>query len=132
MLRRRSARHGCPVRLQQPSCMRSRVPLLFGRLHIARQLSVVTETMAPKHVKKAHYSCHLQVINVDNSTAAPSVLLVLDNRRYLFNAGEGIQRHFIEYKQKMRQVGSSSSSRSAGACSQAAKLQPFTVQNWQR
>jgi ribonuclease BN (tRNA processing enzyme) len=49
---------------------------------------------------------HAQVLNVDNSTASPSVLLVLDNKRYLFNAGEGIQRHFIEYKQKMRQITS--------------------------
>ncbi|WIA31761.1 hypothetical protein OEZ86_002633 [Tetradesmus obliquus] len=63
--------------------------------------------MAPKHAqKKAHYSSHLQVFNVDNSTASPSVLLVLDSKRYLFNAGEGIQRHFIEYKQKMRQITS--------------------------
>ncbi|WIA11634.1 hypothetical protein OEZ85_011737 [Tetradesmus obliquus] len=63
--------------------------------------------MAPKNAqKKAHYSSHLQVFNVDNSTASPSVLLVLDNKRYLFNAGEGIQRHFIEYKQKMRQITS--------------------------
>jgi ribonuclease BN (tRNA processing enzyme) len=61
----------------------------------------------------------LQVINVDNSTASPSVLLVLDNKRYLFNAGEGIQRHFIENKQKMRQVGSSSSRGDACADSHA-------------
>lgn len=47
----------------------------------------------------------MQVLNVDNSTASPSVLLVLDSKRYLFNAGEGIQRHFIEYKQSLKQVG---------------------------
>jgi hypothetical protein len=56
----------------------------------------------------------LQVINVDNCTASPSVLLVLDSKRYLFNAGEGIQRHFIENKQKMRQVSRTSSSSSSG------------------
>lgn len=42
-----------------------------------------------------------QVFNVDNASALPSVLLFFDNQRFLFNAGEGIQRHFIEYKQRM-------------------------------
>lgn len=46
----------------------------------------------------------VQVVNVDNSTAAPSVLLFFDQHRYLFNAGEGIQRHFIEHKQRMNKV----------------------------
>jgi hypothetical protein len=32
------------------------------------------------------------------------VLLFFDNNRYLFNAGEGIQRHFIEHKQRMKKV----------------------------
>ncbi|KAF8070965.1 TRZ4 [Scenedesmus sp. PABB004] len=54
--------------------------------------------------KKAHYTCHAQVFNVDNRTASPSVLLTFDSARYLFNAGEGIQRHFIEYKQKMNRI----------------------------
>jgi hypothetical protein len=44
------------------------------------------------------------VLNVDNATAAPSVLLFFDNNRYLFNAGEGIQRHFTEHKQRMKKV----------------------------
>lgn len=46
-----------------------------------------------------------QVYNVDNSTASPSVLLFFDKQRYLFNAGEGIQRHLIEYKQRLQKVG---------------------------
>lgn len=46
----------------------------------------------------------LQVLNVDNATAAPSVLLQLERQRYLFNAGEGIQRHFIEHKMKLKKV----------------------------
>jgi ribonuclease Z len=41
---------------------------------------------------------------VDNATAAPSVLLFFDKDRYLFNAGEGIQRHFIEHKQRLKKV----------------------------
>jgi hypothetical protein len=45
-------------------------------------------------------------MNVDNSTAAPSVLLLFDKQRYLFNAGEGIQRHFIEHKQRLSRVSS--------------------------
>lgn len=46
----------------------------------------------------------MQVLNVDNVTAAPSVLLFFDKDRYLFNAGEGIQRHFIEHKQRLKKV----------------------------
>jgi hypothetical protein len=46
----------------------------------------------------------MQVMNIDNSTAAPSVLLLFDKQRYLFNAGEGIQRHFIEHKQRLSRV----------------------------
>jgi ribonuclease Z len=41
---------------------------------------------------------------VDNSTASPSVLLFFDTSRYLFNAGEGIQRHFIEHKARMNKA----------------------------
>lgn len=41
---------------------------------------------------------------MDNSTASPSVLLFFDKQRYLFNAGEGIQRHLIEYRKKMQKV----------------------------
>jgi len=43
-------------------------------------------------------------MNVDNATAAPSVLLFFDRERYLFNAGEGIQRHFFEHKQRLKKV----------------------------
>ena len=45
-----------------------------------------------------------QVLNVDNATASPSVLLFFDKERFLFNAGEGIQRHFIEHKQRLKRV----------------------------
>jgi hypothetical protein len=39
-----------------------------------------------------------QIINNDNSTPAPSLLLVVDAERYLFNCGEGFQRLATEYK----------------------------------
>lgn len=54
--------------------------------------------------RTVHYSSHLRVMNVDNATAAPSVLLFFDRERYLFNAGEGIQRHFFEHKQRLKKV----------------------------
>lgn len=57
-----------------------------------------------------------QVLNVDNATAAPSVLLFFDNNRYLFNAGEGIQRHFIEHKQRMKKVWQHSKCTNNGLC----------------
>lgn len=49
-------------------------------------------------------NCWRQVLNVDNATAAPSVLLSSDKERFLFNAGEGIQRHFSQHKQKPTKV----------------------------
>jgi ribonuclease BN (tRNA processing enzyme) len=46
-----------------------------------------------------------QVLNVDNATASPSVLLFFDQgERYLFNAGEGLQRHMREYKVRYSKV----------------------------
>ncbi|WIA31762.1 hypothetical protein OEZ86_002634 [Tetradesmus obliquus] len=79
---------------------------------VVRQATCVTDTLSAKQeLKTAHYVSHLQVLNVDNSTASPSVLLVLDSKRYLFNAGEGIQRHFIEYKQSLKQITSAMATR---------------------
>lgn len=51
-----------------------------------------------KRRPSAHYSSYVQVLNVDNSTAAASVLLFFDNERYLINVGEGMQRHMREHK----------------------------------
>lgn len=41
-----------------------------------------------------------------NGTASASVLLFFDKERYLFNAGEGLQRLMREYKQRMAKVRS--------------------------
>ncbi len=46
-----------------------------------------------------------QVLNVDNESASASVLLFFNQERYLFNAGEGLQRHMREYKVRMGKVG---------------------------
>ncbi|KXZ55190.1 hypothetical protein GPECTOR_3g335 [Gonium pectorale] len=51
-----------------------------------------------------HYSSFLQVLAVDIDHTSPSVLLFFDKERYLFNAGEGIQRLFREHKIKIKQV----------------------------
>jgi len=62
----------------------------------------------------------IQVLNVDNSTASPSVLLFTDKERYLFNAGEGIQRHFLEYRLKINKVAVAAAAASAAAAAAAA------------
>ncbi|GLC37922.1 hypothetical protein PLESTF_000610300 [Pleodorina starrii] len=51
-----------------------------------------------------HYSSYLQVLSVDVDHTSPSVLLFFNNERYLFNAGEGIQRLFREHKIKITQI----------------------------
>lgn len=38
------------------------------------------------------------MLNVDNATASPSLLLFFNQERYVFNVGEGMQRHMREYK----------------------------------
>jgi len=63
----------------------------------------------------AHYTSYLQVLNVDNSTAAPSLLLFFDGECYLFNVGEGMQRHLREYKVATGKVGRAAAARSHGA-----------------
>lgn len=42
------------------------------------------------------------MLNADNSTASPSLLLVFDTERYLFNCGEGLQRLALESKARRR------------------------------
>eukprot|EP00198_Chlamydomonas_reinhardtii_P000339 XP_001689674.1 RNase Z-like protein [Chlamydomonas reinhardtii] len=51
-----------------------------------------------------HYSSFLQVLPMDIEHTSPAVLLFFDKERYLFNAGEGIQRLFREHRLKIRQV----------------------------
>lgn len=46
-----------------------------------------------------------QVLNVDNSCASASLLLFFDQERYIFNVGEGMQRHMREYKVNLQKVG---------------------------
>ncbi|GIL65868.1 hypothetical protein Vafri_19515 [Volvox africanus] len=53
-----------------------------------------------------HYSSYLQVLALDIDHTSPSVLLFFNNERYLFNAGEGIQRLFREHKIKINQINS--------------------------
>ncbi|GIL91146.1 hypothetical protein Vretifemale_18806, partial [Volvox reticuliferus] len=53
-----------------------------------------------------HYSSYLQVLALDIDHTSPSVLLFFNNERYLFNAGEGIQRLFREHKIKISQINS--------------------------
>ncbi|KAG2496087.1 hypothetical protein HYH03_005690 [Edaphochlamys debaryana] len=51
-----------------------------------------------------HYTGFLQVLPLDIDHTSPSILLFFDKERYLFNAGEGIQRLFREHKLKIKQV----------------------------
>ncbi|GLI60588.1 hypothetical protein VaNZ11_002748 [Volvox africanus] len=53
-----------------------------------------------------HYSSYLQVLALDIDHTSPSVLLFFNSERYLFNAGEGIQRLFREHKIKISQINS--------------------------
>jgi hypothetical protein len=47
-----------------------------------------------------------QVLALDVDHTSPSLLLFLDKERYLFNAGEGIQRLFREHRKKITEVRS--------------------------
>ncbi|GAX85788.1 hypothetical protein CEUSTIGMA_g13203.t1 [Chlamydomonas eustigma] len=52
-----------------------------------------------------HYSCFLQILGMDVDHNSPSVMLVLDKGgKYIFNAGEGLQRLMREKKIKMQKV----------------------------
>lgn len=59
---------------------------------------------------------------MDIEHTSPAVLLFFDKERYLFNAGEGIQRLFREHRLKIRQVGRLASGAGSGL---AAGLDPF-------
>lgn len=52
-------------------------------------------TASPAHTPRGRPP---QVLNCDNATAAPSVLLAFDSERFLFNCGEGFQRLALESK----------------------------------
>ncbi|GAB2250152.1 hypothetical protein Droror1_Dr00013511 [Drosera rotundifolia] len=50
--------------------------------------------------------CYVQVLGtgMDTQDTSPSVLLFFDKQRYLFNAGEGLQRFFTEHKIKLSKI----------------------------
>lgn len=48
---------------------------------------------------------YLQVLGVSTSDSSPSVLLFFDDRRYLFNVGEGSQRFCCEHGVKLSGIG---------------------------
>ena len=45
-------------------------------------------------------NCHLQVIGTGNCEVGPSLCLVTDSRRYIFNCGENFQRLVREYRKR--------------------------------
>jgi ribonuclease Z len=55
---------------------------------------------------RRHSTCYVQVLGVgtDVGDGVPSVFLFFDNRRYLFNCGEGFQRFCLEHKIKMSKI----------------------------
>jgi len=46
-----------------------------------------------------------QIIGGSTLDSSPSVLLFFDNKRYLFNCGEGTQRFCTEYKVRLTKIG---------------------------
>eukprot|EP00899_Mesostigma_viride_P020766 jgi/Mesvir1/28691/Mv11183-RA.1 len=51
-------------------------------------------------------SSHVQILGIGSDTGdtSPSVLLFFDQRRYLFNVGEGLQRFCVEYRTRLRMI----------------------------
>ncbi|KAL6762208.1 hypothetical protein V8C86DRAFT_2522363 [Haematococcus lacustris] len=59
----------------------------------------------PPQDAAAHYLSYVQVLATDVDHNSPSLLLFLDKEgRYLFNAGEGLQRMFRENKLRMQKA----------------------------
>ncbi|GFH16359.1 uncharacterized protein HaLaN_12762, partial [Haematococcus lacustris] len=59
----------------------------------------------PPQDAAAHYLSYVQVLATDVDHNSPSLLLFLDKEgRYLFNAGEGLQRMFRENKLRMQKL----------------------------
>lgn len=49
---------------------------------------------------------HIQIVGTDTVDSTPSLLVFFDNKRYLFNVGEGTQRLCLEHKVKLGKVDS--------------------------
>lgn len=119
----RSAHYSSHIRVScvRRCCCRGRVPLLLSPHRVTYASCLHSSTPATNLTTHPPLTTpqplHAQVLNVDNATAAPSLLLFFDKERYLFNAGEGIQRHFIEYKQRMKKV------RVVGSCGDGRVIQ---------
>ena len=67
---------------------------------------------------------YVQVLATDIAHSSPSVMLFFDKQRYLFNAGEGIQRLFREHRLKIQKVGASPPSNRSGPCVARSATQP--------
>lgn len=50
--------------------------------------------------------CYVQILGtgMDTQDTSPSVLLFFDKQRFIFNAGEGLQRFCTEHKIKLSKV----------------------------
>ncbi|KAJ8452083.1 hypothetical protein Cgig2_016664 [Carnegiea gigantea] len=62
----------------------------------------------PSKVRKTNpnSTCYVQVLGtgMDTQDTSPSVLLFFDKKRFIFNAGEGLQRFCAEHKIKLSKV----------------------------
>uniref|UniRef100_A0A453EIJ9 ribonuclease Z n=1 Tax=Aegilops tauschii subsp. strangulata TaxID=200361 RepID=A0A453EIJ9_AEGTS len=53
-----------------------------------------------------HFICFMQILGtgMDTQDTAPSILLFFDKQRFIFNAGEGLQRFCTEHKIKLSKI----------------------------
>ncbi len=47
---------------------------------------------------------YVQILGTDTVDSSPGLLVFFDNYRYLFNAGEGMQRFCLEHKIRLSRV----------------------------
>ncbi|KAJ7198699.1 hypothetical protein O6H91_Y499900 [Diphasiastrum complanatum] len=67
---------------------------------------VYTHQVRAKHVEDYQRLVGHKIIGtgMDTEDTAPSVLLFFDNKRFVFNAGEGLQRFCVEHKVKLTKI----------------------------
>ncbi|KAJ7558868.1 hypothetical protein O6H91_04G059400 [Diphasiastrum complanatum] len=63
-------------------------------------------SLRSSNARAARSISYLQIIGtgMDTEDTAPSVLLFFDNKRFVFNAGEGLQRFCVEHKVKLTKI----------------------------
>lgn len=76
-----------------------------SREEYRRQVNEATKAI-PKNAPVKSSLAYLQILGtgIDTEDTVPSVLLFFDNRRYIFNAGEGLQRFCLQHRIRFSKI----------------------------